>query len=166
MPKSLLWRWVIFSQNLRVILRRSTKNTLFIPFRAVTVIRNTSTRPNVSLGRVEMNTIGRFLSKKENSALSEHACQTNHTITRENSRIIITNPRYDQTRCLEAWHINSTPPHWIAMMVAYYRMPVFILSIDNVISGFVRVWIGTSSSQRSPLKKTLDRSVETLGNEP
>ena len=45
--------------------------------------------------------------KKGNSALSEHTCQTNHTIAWDNSKIITTNRRYHQRRCLEAWHINS-----------------------------------------------------------
>ena len=47
------------------------------------------------------------LSKKDNSALSEHTCQTNQTIAWDNSKIITTNRRYHQRRCLEAWHINS-----------------------------------------------------------
>ena len=34
--------------------------------------------------------------------LSEHACVTNHEIEWENSKIITTNPRYHQRRCLEA----------------------------------------------------------------
>ncbi|CAH3163802.1 unnamed protein product, partial [Pocillopora meandrina] len=48
-----------------------------------------------------------FLCKKENSALSEHTCLTNHTIGWDNSKIITTNRRYQQRLCLEAWHINS-----------------------------------------------------------
>ena len=47
------------------------------------------------------------LSEKDNSALSEHTCQTNHTIAWDNSKIITTNRRYHQRCCLEAWHINS-----------------------------------------------------------
>ena len=47
------------------------------------------------------------LSKRDNSALSEHTCQANHTIAWGNSKIITTNRRYHQRRCLEAWHINS-----------------------------------------------------------
>ena len=47
------------------------------------------------------------LSRKDNSALLEHTCQTNHTIAWNNSKIITTNQRYHQRRCLEAWHINS-----------------------------------------------------------
>ena len=47
------------------------------------------------------------LSKRDNSALSEQTCQTIHWITWGNSKIISTNRRYHQTRCLEAWHINS-----------------------------------------------------------
>ena len=34
-----------------------------------------------------------FFSKKENSALSKHACLTNHEIAWENSNIITTNPQ-------------------------------------------------------------------------
>ena len=48
-----------------------------------------------------------FFCKKENSALSEHTCLTNHTIGWNNSKIITTNWRYHQCLCLEAWHINS-----------------------------------------------------------
>ena len=48
-----------------------------------------------------------FPSKKDNSALSQHTCQTNHMIAWDNSKIITTNRRYHQGRCLEAWHINS-----------------------------------------------------------
>ena len=48
-----------------------------------------------------------FFCKKENSALSEHACLTNHTIRLDSSKIITTNRRYHQRLCLEAWHINS-----------------------------------------------------------
>ena len=47
------------------------------------------------------------LYKKENSALSEHTCLTNHTTVWDNSKIINTNRRYHQRLCLEAWHINS-----------------------------------------------------------
>ena len=48
-----------------------------------------------------------FFCKKENSALSEHTCLTNHTIGWDNSKIITTNRHYHQRLCLEAWHINS-----------------------------------------------------------
>ncbi len=33
-------------------------------------------------------------------------CDTKHAIAWENSKIITTNNRYGQRRCLEAWHIN------------------------------------------------------------
>ena len=50
--------------------------------------------------------------KKENSALSEHTCLTNHVIGWDNSNNNNSNdntalPPY-QHFCLEAWHINST----------------------------------------------------------
>ena len=48
-----------------------------------------------------------FFCKKENSALSEHTCLTNHTIGWDKSKIITTNRRYHQRLCLEAWHVNS-----------------------------------------------------------
>ena len=48
-----------------------------------------------------------FFCKKENSALSEHICLTNHTIGWNNSKIINTNRRYHQPLCLEVRHINS-----------------------------------------------------------
>ena len=37
-----------------------------------------------------------FFCKKENSALSEHTCLTNHTIGWDKSKIITTNRRYHQ----------------------------------------------------------------------
>ncbi len=43
---------------------------------------------------------------KGKSALAEHVCDTKHAIAWENSKIITTNNRYGQRRCLEAWHIN------------------------------------------------------------
>ena len=47
------------------------------------------------------------LVKSTNSALSENTCLTNHTIGWDKSKITITNQRYHQRLCLEAWHINS-----------------------------------------------------------
>ena len=47
-----------------------------------------------------------FFCKKENSALSEHTCLTNHTIGWDNSKIT-TNRRCHQRLSLEAWYINS-----------------------------------------------------------
>ena len=43
-----------------------------------------------------------FFCKKENSALSEHTCLTNHIIGWDKSKIITTNRRYHQRLCLEA----------------------------------------------------------------
>ena len=82
---------------------------VFIPFRAMIVIRSTVDRLNVSFARVWKSTkrLFSFFKKKENSTLFEHACVTNHEIAWENSKIITTNSHYHQRRCLEAWHINS-----------------------------------------------------------
>ena len=43
-----------------------------------------------------------FFCKKENLALSEHMCLTNHAIERDKSKIITTNWGYHQRLCLEA----------------------------------------------------------------
>ena len=43
---------------------------------------------------------------KGETALADNVCDTKHVIAWENSKIIITNNRYSQRRCLEAWHIN------------------------------------------------------------
>ena len=48
-----------------------------------------------------------FFCKKENSALWEHTCLTNHTIEWDKSKIISTNRHYYHPLCLEARHINS-----------------------------------------------------------
>ena len=48
-----------------------------------------------------------FFCKKENSALSEDTCLTNHTIGWDNSKIITANRRYHRRLCLKAWYINS-----------------------------------------------------------
>ena len=72
------------------------------------VSTNISDRPNVSLVHVRKSIKKRFLFvKNENSALSEHNCLTNHTIGRDNSKIITTNRRYHQCLCLKASHMNS-----------------------------------------------------------
>ena len=89
-----------------------------------------------------------FLCKKENSALSEHTCLTNHTIGWDNSKIITTNRRYHQRLCLEAWHINSTHAH--------ASSEKRLLISDHIKGPLVAAF-------RSPLMKALDRSVETLG---
>ena len=57
--------------------------------------------------RLKEHQIAVSLSKKDISALSEDTCQTNHTIAWDNSKVITTNRRYHQRRCLEATHKNS-----------------------------------------------------------
>ena len=67
-----------------------------------------SDRPNVSLVHVWKSIKKRFsFAKKENLALSEHTCLTNHTTEWDKSKIITINRRYHQRLCLEAWHIDS-----------------------------------------------------------
>ena len=104
-----------------------------------------------------------FFCKKENSALSEHTCLTNHTIGWDNSKIITTNRRYHQRLCLEAWHINSAHaplnrddggllPDAYLHLVRKKRP----LISDHIKGPLVAAF-------RSPLMKALERSVETLG---
>ena len=52
--------------------------------------------------RLKENQRAVFFCKKENSALSEYACLTNHTIGWDKSKFITTNRRYHQRLCLEA----------------------------------------------------------------
>ena len=77
-----------------------------------------------------------FFCKKENSALSEHTCLTNHTIGWDNSKIITTNRRYHQRFCFLSEKRQLISDHIKGPLVAAFR---------------------------SPLMKALDRSVETLG---
>ena len=71
---------------------------------AVGILRGAS---NVSLVHIWKSIKKRFsFAKKENSALSEHTCLTNHRIGWDKSKTITTNRRYHQRLCLEAWHIN------------------------------------------------------------
>ena len=82
---------------------------IFHPVHAMTVIRSTvggQTKRQFGT-RLKEHQKAVSLSKKGNSALSEHTCQTNHTIAWDNSKIITTNRRYHQRCCLKAWHINS-----------------------------------------------------------
>ena len=92
----------IFLLNLRILSRKNNIPTLFILFRPVTVITSISDRPIISLVHVWKSIIRRssFVKKKENSALSEHACLTNHTVGWDKSKIITTNLRYHlSSRC-------------------------------------------------------------------
>ena len=98
------------------------------------------------------------LSKKE------HTCQTNHTIAWDNSKIITTNRRYHQRRCLEAWHINSAHAPLNRGDGGYCQILNCISLIDDVTTQIEHKRKHVTAL-RSPLMKTLDRSVETLGRE-
>ena len=129
-------------------MRRSREKTLFIPFRAVTVIRSRSARPKFSLERVKKSTKRPFsFQEKEYSALSEHGAKQT---TRFRGKIPELLPSIRGTIKEVVWRHGisiAPPPCWIA-----------------ITCGFVRVYIGISSSERSPQMKTLDRSVKTSGN--
>ena len=107
--KNLFRLWGIFSPSLRILSRKNNEPTPFILSFTMTGTTNTSDRPNINLAHVWKSIKKRFsfAKRKKNSALSEHTCLTNHTIGWDNSKIIITNRRYHQRLCLEAWHINS-----------------------------------------------------------
>ena len=91
--KNLFRLWGIFLPNLRILSWKNNEPMPFILFLAMTVTTNWKVV---------------FFCKKENSALLEHTCLTNHTIGWDKSKIITTNRCYHQHLCLEAWHINST----------------------------------------------------------
>ena len=103
-----------------------------------------------------------FLCKKENSALSEHTCLTNHTIGWDKSKIITTNRRYHQRLCLEAWHINSA--HALLNREDGGLLPDAYLQLVSKKRQLIsdRLKGPLVAAFRSPLMKALDRSVETL----
>ena len=104
-----------------------------------------------------------FFCKKENLALSEHTCLTNHIIEKDNSKIITTNRCYHQHLCLEAWHINSA--HALLNRDDCGSLPEAYLHLvrkkGQLISEHVKGPLVPTI--RSPLMKALDRGVETLG---
>ena len=90
-----------------VLLRKNNEPTLFILFLAMTVITSIEQTKRQFGTRLKEHQKAVFFYKKENLALSEHTCLTSPTIQWDKSKIIITNRRYHQRLCLEAWHINS-----------------------------------------------------------
>ena len=105
---------------------------------------------NIKRGRVEFKIALVFVVKI--------VCNYNSSIAWDNSKIITTNRCYHQRRCLEAWHINSTHAPLNCDNGGLLPDEYCISLIDDV----------TTQSRavlRSPLRKTLDRSVETLGCE-
>ena len=77
--KNLFRLWGIFLVNLRTLSWKNNEPTLFILFRAMTVITSVSDRPNISLVYVwkSIKKLSSFAKKKkENSALSEHTYLT------------------------------------------------------------------------------------------
>ena len=87
-----------YVEDLSELLRRCLQQQgVRAVFKSETSLRSQLARPKDAV----------FFCKKENSALLEHTCLTNHTIGWDNSKIITTNRRYHQRLCLEARHINS-----------------------------------------------------------
>ena len=68
---------------------------------------NVSTLQSSVFIRGDLKSQHHFLYTQEQSdPLSSIFCDTKHVIAWENSKIITTNNRFSQRRCLEAWHIN------------------------------------------------------------
>ena len=66
-------------------------------------------------------------------------CMTIHGIARKNFKIITTNARYHQMRCLEAWSLGiliAPTSNWMAMMVVHYQKPYLHLAIDVIIGSW------------------------------
>ena len=88
--KSLFRHWRVFSLNLRIVYRGSNEPTLFIP--SIQRLRTRMYRTNQTSvwysfkGAPMQKPV--FLCKNKNLALSEHFCQTNHTIGWNNCEII------------------------------------------------------------------------------
>ena len=81
-----------------------------------------------------------FFCKKENSALSEQTCLTNHTIGWDNSKL---SPLIGVTTSAFVWRLGILTP------------PTLLIS-DHIKGPLIAAF-------RSPLMKALDRSVEKLG---
>ncbi len=80
---------------------------LYILYHAMTVRKSIWVSLSASFGtRLKEHQKAVSTLNKGKSALAEHVCDTKHAIAWENSKIITTNNRYGQRRCLEAWHIN------------------------------------------------------------
>ena len=142
------------SQNLWSDCQQSFRSIYELP----TVIVSTSDRPNVSLIHVWKSIKERSpFCEKENSALSERTCLTNHTIGWDKSKIITTSRLYHQPGIL-------TPPTLLNSW--WWRLTTWRLFTLRQKKGQLiskRIKGALAAAIRSPLMKALDRSVETLG---
>ena len=118
---------------------------------------------NTSFGtRLKEHQKAVFFCKKENSALSEHTCLTNHTIGWDKSKIITTNRRCYQRLCLEAGILTPPTLLYIMMMAARFLTPIYTSSEKKAQLISDRIKRSLVIAFRSPLMKELDRNVETL----
>ena len=131
--KNLFWLWIIFFQNLRILCRKNKNQTLSIPSRAMTVIRSTSDRQNVSLEHV-------YKSTKKQLPFQERIillCRSTRAkqITRLRGIILkLLLPISDTIKDV-VWKLGtSIAPTllWIVTTEVYYRMHTCILLIDDV----------------------------------
>ena len=98
---------------------------------------------------------------KGKSALAEHVCNTKHEISWENSTVTTTNNRYGQRLCPEAWHINMSN-HALNRDDGAY-LPEEYMHLIWQVTSFLGYLKSHDCNFRSPLMKTLDWSVKTLG---
>jgi hypothetical protein len=98
---------------------------------------------------------------KGKSTLAKHVCYTKHEIAWENSKVITTNNRYGQRLCLEAWDINMSNHALNRDDGCLFAREIYAFHWQVTCSlGYLR---SHDCNFRSPLMKTLDWSVETLG---
>ena len=126
---------------------RKTEATLFILFRAMTVITSTSDRPNVSLVHVWKSIKKRSsFAKRKFSVIGAH--NPNQPYRQDKCKIITTKSGI------------STPPTFLEV-VKSWRLFTLFQKKGQLISERIKGSLVLAS--RSPLMKALDRSVETLG---
>ena len=89
--KSLFRIWGIFLPNLRILSRKTTnRRHLFYSLQRLWQRINRTDQTSVWYTFERGSKPPFFFCKKENSALSEHTCLTNHTIGWDKSKIIAT----------------------------------------------------------------------------
>ena len=128
----------------------------------MTVITSISDRPNFGLVHVWKSIKKRSSFAKKKIQLCRSTCLTNHAIEWDKSKIIITNRRYHQHLCLEAWHISSAH----ASLNRWWWLPTWRLLTLRQKKGQVKskhVKWPLVAAIRSSLMKALNKSVETLG---
>ena len=129
--KNLSRLYNIFLPNLRILSRKNNEQTLFILFRAMTVITSTSDRPKVSFVYVckSIKKPSPFAKKKIQLCRSTHAL-----LTVQLGGIILKLSLLIDVTSAFVWKPGiSTPPtlHQIVMITAYYLAPIYTSSEER-----------------------------------